>query len=92
MSDLVRGTELIEVELAIDKTVARYISEQKYTWGFVSQERTEDAVVMKFLTPNLEFFSRWLISLGDAAAINSPDLLKEEVHKRIEELQRQYGA
>ena len=92
MSDLVRGTELIEVELAIDKTVARYISEQKYTWGFVSQERTEDAVVMKFLTPNLEFFSRWLISLGDAAAINSPDLLKEEVHNRIAELQRQYGA
>lgn len=90
MDDLVRGTELQEVVFDIDKRVARFITEQKYTQGFVSEEELEEVVRMKFLTPTLEYFSRWLISLGDAVEVVEPPSLKEMVLLRIEELRKHY--
>lgn len=90
MDDLVRGTELIEVVLDIDSQVARFIGEQKYSFGFVSQENLENRVRMKYLTPGLEYFSRWLTSLGDAATVIEPQALKELMLKRIDELRDHY--
>jgi predicted DNA-binding transcriptional regulator YafY len=90
MDDLVRGTDLEEIEIRIDKTVARFIGEQKYYQGFVSQEEESDWVRMKFLTPALEYFSRWLLSLGDSVEIVSPPRLKELVLERINELRDHY--
>lgn len=90
MDDLVRGTELIEVVIDIDSQVSRFIGEQKYSVGFVSQENLEDKVRMKFLCPGLEYFSRWLTSMGDAASVIEPPALQELMLTRIEELKDHY--
>lgn len=90
MDDLVRGTELEEIEIDMDLTVSRFMSEQKYGQGFVSQEEHGDRVRMKFLAPAMEYFSRWLLSWGDAVEVISPPALKEMMLTRIDELKRHY--
>ena len=90
MEDLVRGTELQEVEISIERKIARFMGEQKYYQGFVSEEARGDIVYMKFLTPTLEYFSRWLLSYGNTLEIISPPSLKEIMLERIAELKDHY--
>lgn len=90
MDDLVRGTELEELEIAVDEQVARFMTEQKYSQGFVSEQKVDGVVHMKFLTPSLNFFSRWMLSWGDSITVVSPPALQEMVLERIEELRKHY--
>ena len=92
MDDLVRGTELEEVEIDMDKAVSRFMSEQKFSHGFVSQEERGDRVLMKFLVPGLDYFSRWLLSWGDSVEVIAPQKLKDMMLVRIDELKNHYGA
>ena len=84
------GTELEEVELLVEKNVARILGESKYAQGFVSQEEEGEKVRMKFLTPTMEYFSRWLLSLGNAAEIILPLKLKDLMRENINELSSHY--
>lgn len=90
MEDLVRGTDLEEVEISIEKQIARFMGEQKYYQGFVSEEQVGDRMHMKFLTPTLDYFSRWLLSYGNTLEIVSPPALKELMLERIKELRDHY--
>ncbi len=92
MDDLIRGTELIEVIIDVDRQVSRFIGEQKYSFGFVSQENFEDKVRMKLLCPGLEYFSRWMTSLGDSSTVVEPPALKELMLKRLDELKKHYES
>lgn len=92
MQSVVRGTELVEVEIAVNRSMARYISEQKFHQGFVSEKVVEDQIHMKFLAPSLNYFSRWLLSVGDAARIISPKELNGIMLERIQELANHYLA
>lgn len=87
---LTYGGELEEVIVQIKGEAARYIVNQKYYQGFVSEQKKGDAVEMKFLVPHLEYFSRWLAMLGDSVKIVSPDKLLTIMQKRAEELRRNY--
>jgi len=42
--------DLIEVELIFTPVAARFVSEQRYLYGFVDQQRQTDGVWMRFLT------------------------------------------
>jgi predicted DNA-binding transcriptional regulator YafY len=90
-TDLMHGTELEEVIISVDKEIARFISEQKYTQGFVSEEVKEDRVEMTFLVPGLDYFSRWLLMLGKSTTVISPKKLNSIMSDRIEELRSHYG-
>lgn len=87
---LTYGGELEEVIVQIKGEAARYIVNQKYYQGFVSEQKKGDAVEMKFLVPHLGYFSRWLAMLGDSVTIVSPDRLLTIMQKRAEELRRNY--
>lgn len=87
---LTYGGELEEVIVQIKGEAARYIVNQKYYQGFVSEQKKGDAVEMKFLVPHLGYFSRWLAMLGDSVTIVSPDKLLTIMQKRVEELRRNY--
>lgn len=87
---LTYGGELEEVIVQIKGEAARYIVNQKYYQGFVSEQKKGDAVEMKFLVPHLGYFSRWLAMLGDSVKIVSPDKLLTIMQKRAEELRRNY--
>ena len=92
IEELIRGTELIEVEVGIEAQVARFISNQKFYQGFVSEEERDGVVYMKFLVPNLEYFSRWLVSWGDSVIMVEPASLRALMIERAEELTAHYKS
>jgi predicted DNA-binding transcriptional regulator YafY len=69
------------VIISVKTEVARYIEEQKYKYGFVSEKRKGNNIEMTFKTTCLQTFSRWFISIADNAKIVEPkevkNLLKE---------------
>jgi len=80
-------SELLEVTIRFNKTVARHIGEHKYFYGFVSQEDIEDYVQMKFVTSQLELFGRWLLMFTNAVTIIAPDSLRDTMTKLVTDLQ-----
>jgi len=91
LSNLVHGTELIKVSFVIDKQIASYISEQKIYQGFVDEIEVKNGIKMNFLVPSIDYFSRWVVSLGNSIKSLSPNSLKEQVLLRIEELNHNYS-
>ncbi len=92
MQELMRGTELSEVVISVERTVAVLISNQKFYQGFVSEVERDGRVEMKFLVPGLDYFSRWLVSLGDSVEILEPESLKALMIERAEELAKHYKS
>ncbi|WP_236017457.1 YafY family protein [Roseivirga sp. E12] len=90
--DLMRGTELSEVIINIERKIAVLISNQKFYQGFVSEVEKDGRVEMKFLVPGLEYFSRWLVSLGDSVEILEPESLKGIMVERARELADHYNS
>lgn len=91
LTQLTYGTELTEVSFVINKEVANYISEQKIYQGYVSEEELEEGVKMNFLVPSIEYFSRWVVSLGDSIIKVQPPSLLEQIQQRISELNDSYA-
>jgi len=80
------GADLVEAIVSIQKRSAKYLQEQKYLNGFVSEEDLGDCVRMKFLTSSLGYFARWLLMYGDSIQVESPDDLKTELRTLTEKL------
>jgi len=70
-------SELQEIAVNIKKEVAKYIPEQKYLYGFVSETKCGDMVQMKFLTGYPEYLGRWLLMYTDSVTVESPDTFKK---------------
>jgi len=87
-----RGAEeLQEVVLTFDKKVVRYLREQKYLNGYVSEEDLGDYVCMKFLTSSVEYFGRWLLMYGNTVTIESPAALRTIMKELSERLLAHHG-
>jgi len=71
-----REQELHTVIMQINKDVVRYLGDQKFYNGFVSQRILKDKIEMTFLTSSIEGFARWYMMFGDRAEIISPDSIK----------------
>ena len=88
---MIEGTELYKVTISIRKDVARFISTQKYYQGFVTEKELDsDNLEMSFLVPSLDYFSRWLTSLGDAVKVSEPASLQDLMTNRAQELKNHY--
>jgi predicted DNA-binding transcriptional regulator YafY len=79
-----------EVVVLMDKSVARHFNEQKYMHGFISQTDLGNQVRMVFLVGYMNYFARWLLSLGTTIDIEKPDTLKTNIINLLEELQNHY--
>jgi len=78
--------ELISVVIKVENTALKYLGEQKYYNGFVSEKSGKEYTEMTFLTSSLEGFARWYMMLGDHAEIIGPTALKlrvKEISKKI---------
>ena len=84
--------ELQEVMVRFDKKVVRYLQEQKYLNGYVSEEDLGDCTCMKFLTSSVEYFGRWLLMYGNTATIESPETLKTIMKELSERLLAHHGT
>lgn len=73
--------ELTKVVIHIQNDIYRYLEDQKYYHGFVSETRYRDYTEMTFLTTSVEGFARWYIMFGDKAT-----LMSAPVHKAVVKL------
>jgi predicted DNA-binding transcriptional regulator YafY len=71
--------KLETIVMRVDNEMVRYLSDQKYYNGFVSEVQLEDQVEMTFLTMSVEGFVRWFMTYGDQSEIVSPDFVKARV-------------
>jgi len=79
-----RKLQLVVIRIARD--VCRYIGDQKYYYGFVSEKIVKDHVEMTFLTESLQWFARWYLMIAPNAVIIEPITLKDEVKKLISQI------
>jgi predicted DNA-binding transcriptional regulator YafY len=80
------GADLQEAIVLFNKRIVKFLQEQKYLNGFVSEEDLGDFVRMKFLTSSFPYFARWLLMYTDAIRVDSPELLKTEMKELSEKL------
>jgi predicted DNA-binding transcriptional regulator YafY len=79
MEQIRSDSDLQEAIVGFDKQMVKYLQEQKYLNGFVSEEDSGDCVRMKFLVSNWQYFARWLLTWSDSVRIESPEVLKAHV-------------
>jgi predicted DNA-binding transcriptional regulator YafY len=75
--------ELYEVVIQVNKHIHRYLDEQKYYNGFISETHEDDCVVMNFFTASIGGFARWFMMFGDEAKIIKPESLREKVRQMV---------
>jgi predicted DNA-binding transcriptional regulator YafY len=71
--------ELHTVVMQINKDVVKYLGDQKFYNGFVSEKIIKDKIEMTFLSGSIEGFARWYMMFGDQAEIISPDSIKTRI-------------
>jgi len=81
--------EKVKVILQVDVKIARFLSNRKQFYGFVSERNLGETVEMTFETTYLnDAFARWLLMFADYATIIEPLSLKDrmmEIIRQIEE-------
>ncbi|MRG47638.1 WYL domain-containing protein [Chitinophaga sp. SYP-B3965] len=78
--------KLTEVKVRFSHDVARFLTEQKYYYGFVQEKTEEQFIEMTFLYGSLPCIARWLLMLGNKATIISPVDMKDIMQVKIKEL------
>lgn len=86
------SSDLQEAIVRVRKDTAKYLVEQKYLNGFVSEEDMGTCLRMKFLTTSFLYFARWLLMYTDAIIVEQPDMLKEHIRDLSEKLAAHHTA
>jgi predicted DNA-binding transcriptional regulator YafY len=86
-----REKELHTIVILLEKDVMKYMGEQKFYNGFVSQKEVDGKIEMTFLTQSLEGFARWYMLFGECAEILTPHKLADTVKKNIDRLVQKLG-
>jgi predicted DNA-binding transcriptional regulator YafY len=74
------------VVIEVENTMARYLVEQKFNYGFAGESMTNKRTKMSFQAPCIQAFSRWYITFADQARIIEPASLKTLVKDRLQEM------
>jgi predicted DNA-binding transcriptional regulator YafY len=73
------------VRILVEADKVRFLSNDRYYHGFVSETITTDGVEMVFESQNItEWFPRWYLMYADYATILEPEELRENVLKLME--------
>lgn len=83
---------LTKVIIRIDREYFRFIGDQHYYMGFVSQKDLGDQIELTFLTASLLGFSIWFMSIGTVVDIIVPQELIEMVNNNIEKIKLRLNA
>jgi predicted DNA-binding transcriptional regulator YafY len=85
-----QGSDLEEAIVCFDRDIARFLQEQKYLNGFVSEEVQDAGVRMKFLTSNMYHFGRWLLTFTNRVQVESPPGLRTTMKDLAEKISAHY--
>ena len=72
------------VKIRFKKKSYPYIEQSKYHYGFIKEELDGDEYILDFMTMELEYFARWMMSYTDRVTILEPPELKD-IAKRLSE-------
>lgn len=78
--------DLQEIIVQFDQEMIRYMGDQKYYHGWVSEEMVDGGVKMTFLISSSEYFARWLLIWGSGVSIIKPESLEKRVGELSKEL------
>jgi predicted DNA-binding transcriptional regulator YafY len=78
--------KLETILIRIENRIERFINEQKYYNGFVSEKKHSSHTEMTFLTISTEGFARWFMMFGDQAEILSPQKVKDRIAELADEI------
>ncbi|GAB2561350.1 helix-turn-helix transcriptional regulator [Spirosoma areae] len=81
---------VVAATVLFQKSVARFMQEQKYAYGFQSEEEAGDFVRMQFQTPYPEGLARWLLMYGKSVTIEQPDFMLQLMQTLAEEIRAHY--
>lgn len=84
--------DLEEVVVQFEEEMIRYLGDQKYYRGWVSEEKVDGGINMTFLTSSVEYFARWLLMWGKGVTVHQPEQLKERVRELSEELWQHHSS
>ena len=90
VQQLISGSELEKAEIKVDKSVVKYLGDQKYYHGFIKEEALSNSIQMTFMTPSLEYFARWILMFGKEITIISPKELTLIAKELVQELRSHY--
>lgn len=82
--------ELQPVDILFGSRAASFVGEQRYMFGFVDEEQTEEGVIMRFLTPMTEYMARWLLQYTDDIKVIHGDGIKAELKRLSAQLHSQW--
>lgn len=83
-----RERTLQKAVIRLDKSALRYLGNQHYYHGFVSQTDVGDQIEMTFLTESLHGLVHWLLQMGGVADIIEPEEMKELVLEKVEKIRQ----
>ena len=78
------------VIVSFNNNVVRYTDRQKFYFGFVDMELTENKTVMTFLTNQLDEMAHWLLMFTDQIKIISPIVLSQKIKSLVKDLHNYY--
>lgn len=82
--------DLQEVSVSVHVGAAIFMQEQRYSFGFISEELNGKYVQMKFMTQAFEGLARWLLSYGKYVQVEHPQKLKNLIKTLALEIQEHY--
>ena len=82
--------QLETIVISFDNSVVRYTDRQKYYFGFVHSDSTNNKTIMTFLTNQIDEMAHWLLMFIDQIEIISPDILSLKVKSLVRKLQSFY--
>lgn len=68
--------KLEEVTIRMPLSEVRLIQTSRYYYGYMGEEVKGDFVELNFVTSDLEYFSRWMLTYADVVEVVSNDALK----------------
>jgi predicted DNA-binding transcriptional regulator YafY len=81
-----KDQELNTIIIRAEKEVMKYLGDQKFYMGFVSQKEMDGKIELTFLSSSLTGFARWYMLFGEQAEIMEPYELNALVKKNIQTL------
>ena len=86
------NSDVHQVIVVFEKPSIRYIGEQKYTYGFVSEEDLGDKIRMTFLTAYPTALARWLLLFGKSITIENNEAFKARIAEFLLELNEHHNT
>tara|TARA_R110002096_G_scaffold87831_2_gene201442 strand:+ start:13428 stop:14387 length:960 start_codon:yes stop_codon:yes gene_type:complete len=78
--------DIHKVVVRFSDDMYRYLGDQKYYHGWVSEIKIEDGRELTFLSYSIEYMARWLLGWGNSVQIIEPASLKNRLKELVQEL------